>query len=196
MGRFKKFPLVLFWLLTLNLIACSNIETIENTSPDLISSEATVSFDDENPDIKTVRGPTISVRESFGKFTTALLLGGGAGFGSAVHLEGTRDNAGLWTLQAIASIQYTNLGGVYRRYDKAGIEGSPPLVLTTVDMEKQFTINSINMTETVSVTLPESLLKEKSSEGFTLIVADDSGNSEQLTVPASYVSGFLLALEK
>jgi hypothetical protein len=183
-----------FWclVLTLTVSSCSNIDKIEKASPQQLGDEVRIAYDENNPSIKTVRGSDISVLVSFGKAYTGLLLGGGTSIGSSVHLEAIRNALGVWNYQVVASIQYTNLGGVYRHYDKAGIEGEPPLELVTLGMNKHFTVNSINMTEIVSVNLQEELLKSKANSGFTLIITDGSSNKEELLIPASYVTGFLL----
>jgi hypothetical protein len=194
MDAIKRFQLVFFSILLLT--SCSNLEEMEDSSPQQISEKVKTTLDESSPGDKTVRAPPISVRAGFGAFSKGLLLGGGASFGNWFHLEAVRDVSGIWSCQIIASLQYTNLGGIYRRYDKAGIEGTAPLTLVTLDMNKQFTINSINMTETLSVALQEPFLRERIDTGFTLVITDDSGNREELAVPASYVAGFLLALEE
>jgi hypothetical protein len=194
MCRLKLFCPVFIILFYLTLTACSNVQQIESASPEELRNKLEVIYEEDHPDSKIVRGPPINVRAGFGEFSKGLLLGGGANFGNSVYLQARQAREAEWLYEAVVSLQYTNLGGVYRHYDRAGIEGAPPLNLVTLDMDKQFTINSINMTETVSIAIPESFLKSKTNAGFSLVIADDSTHSEELLIPASYLKGFLLGV--
>ena len=180
--------------LTFFLISCSNIDQIESSTPDQIASQVKVISEPEG-NYKVVTGPLINVRAGFGKFSANLLTGGGAGFGNSLFLEAKGSLEKDWSYRLIASIQYTNLGGVYRHYDKAGIEGAPDLEVVILDMDKQFTINSINMTETLGISIEQEILTNNLTTGFTFRIADSSNNIEELNVPSSYIKGFLQAVE-
>ena len=185
---------VFIGVLTFFLFSCSNIDQIESSTPDQITSQVKVTSAPEG-DSKIVTGPLINVRAGFGKFSANLLTGGGAGFGNSLLLEAKGSQEKNWSYRLIASIQYTNLGGVYRHYDKAGIEGAPSLELATLDMNKQITINSINMTETVGISIEKEILTKNLDSGFTLRIADHSNNIEELNVPSSYIKGFIQAVD-
>ena len=128
--------IVLITLITLS--GCSNVEQIRETTPEQLLVEIKTLNSDTQPGLRLLRAPDINDRAGFGKFSASLLTGGGASFGNLVHLQARETGPAAWDFEFVASIQYTNLGGVYRRYNRASIEGAPELVLTTIDMKNEF----------------------------------------------------------
>ncbi len=140
--------------------------------------------------VTAITAPRISSRASFGAFSKGMLTGG-ADFGNALSLHGQVDAAGTIAHWLVAEVQYTNMGGVYRDYDRAGIAGISELQVSTLAMNRDYTPNSVNMTETLRIDIAEADLRARASEGFTLRLADDDDHVLELPVPASYVAGYL-----
>jgi len=180
---------VIFVAAAISVAGCasSGASTYSAQTPEAIAAK--VEIVEEN-DTAAINAPVISSRASFGEFSKGMLTGG-SDFGNAVSLHGQRDANGVLTHWLRAELQYTNIGGVYRDYDRAGIEGIAALTVTPISNDRHYSLNSVNMTEVIRIDLAETDLRASMNSGFTLRLADDSNHIAELTVPASYVAGYL-----
>ena len=142
----------------------------------------------------TLDAPAIQSSVGFGDFSKGMMTGGGD-FGNAVSLHGQQDGQGVLTHWLVAEVRYTNLGAVYREYDRAGIEGVGALTVAPLRSDRTFSVYSVNMTETVRIDIAEADLRARAASGFILRLADDSNNIVEMELPASYVAGYLLRVD-
>ena len=183
------------FVLLLGACASSEVAKYEAVNPEDIAAEVEVTPSGSAGDSYQFKGPAIDVRAGFGDFASGMLRGGSE-FGSSISLQGAYSPASSISHTIVAQLQYTNLLGVYRRYDRAGIDGIDHLNVTTLDTYKQFTPNSVNMTETVGIAISEADLRSRTASGLVLRIATESGNLQELAIPASYISGYLLAVDR
>jgi len=183
--------------LSMVLAACasSDVDKFSASSPEMISTAIEVRQSDTVPSLYTFTGPSIDTRAGYGAFAKGMLRGG-SNLGSAVSLSGTQQSDGQVSHRFVAALQYTNLGGVYREYDHAGIDGVENLRVEPVSRKKQYTPNGVIMTETLGVTIEDAALRSISSADLTLQLSNDSGNLETLEIPANYLRAYLLAVDR
>ncbi|MCF7981465.1 MAG: hypothetical protein K9K86_05730 [Pseudomonadales bacterium] len=190
--------ITLYLIYSLFIVGCasSGVAKYGGAQPEDVASEVRISVG-EAPDLLQFTGPLISERAGFGEFTKGMLKGG-ANFGSQISFEGTQSADLTNVHQIIVQLQYTNLGGVYRRYDRAGIEGlDEQLTVSTLSMDRHYQINSVNMTEAVAITVQEAVLRKLAlTSSVVLKLGNASGNIEQLVIPGSYIKGYLLAVDR
>lgn len=179
-------------LLVLALVGCasSEIATYDALSSADVAKNVSISRDSE----RTVfTAPKINTRASFGEFSKGMMTGG-SNFSSAITLQGEQTPDNVTTHWLYAEVVYTNLGGIYRDYDRAGIEGIAKLNVVPVSMDRHYNINSVNMTEIVKIEIAEAELRAREASGLILRLMDDSDNLIEFNVPPSYIGGYLLSL--
>jgi hypothetical protein len=178
------------------LCACASTEVagFAAQTPEEVAAAVAVTQRPEPDGGYDIVAPRISVRAGFSQFATGM-LSGGSDFGSAVGLHGASTGAGPVTHRIVAEVQYTNLGGVYRNYDRAGIAGVADLEVVLLDADRHYNINSVNMTETVGIAISDADLRAGAAGGMVLRLSDDSDNLVELTLPASYIAGYLLSVQ-
>lgn len=177
--------------------ASSDVTTYSGKTPEQIAAEVKIVNGSALTDpVTTLRAPSIDIRAGYGQFAKGM-LSGGSNFGSAVFQEATKNRDNSFTHRLIVRLDYTNLGGIYREYDRAAIAGiSKQLSVKPIERHKDITINGVNMTETIAIDLDESTVEKGASTGMLLEVSNASGNLEKLEVPANYTKGYLVALSR
>lgn len=184
-------------LLPAFLVACasSDVDRFAVADPDSIVTDIAVRPSDSAPGLYTFSGPSIDVRAGYGAFAKGMLRGG-SGLGSAISLHGTQTAPERVEHRIVATLQYTNLGGAYRMYDRAGIEGVDALTVETVDRHKQFTPNGVIMTEMIAVGIGDAVLRSLQDADIILRVGTDSGNLQTLQIPRNYIIAYLRAVDR
>jgi hypothetical protein len=171
--------------------ATSEVVTYSTASPAEIADKITL----EKETNRTIyKAPRLNTRAGFGEFSAGM-LSGGANFSSAIWIEGEKPAGTPGSHWLITEVVYTNLGGIYRDYDRAGIEGIAALKVIPVSKDRHYNINSVNMTEIIKVEIAEAELRTRETSGFVLRLMDDSDNLVEYSVPANYIGGYLRAYD-
>ncbi len=194
----KVFALRLFIFgspILLAACASSDVDKYSGSDPVAISGDIEVRHSETTPDLYVFKGPSIDTRAGYGTFAKGMLRGG-SNLGSSVYLEGSQHTDGKVSHRFVTTIQYTNLGGVYREYNHADVDGVDSLTVEPANRHKQYTVNGVIMTETVAVAIDDAVLRSIGSGNVTLRLSTDSGNLDTVDIPANYLKAYLLAVDR
>lgn len=175
--------------------ASSDIEKYSASSQEDISTLVEVRPNDTSTNLFTFTGPSIKTRTGYGAFAKGMLRGG-SNLGSVVYLQGQQQLDGQVSHRFIVALQYTNLGGVYREYNLANIDGIDNLRVEAVSRNKQYTPNGVIMTETLGVAVEDAALRALSGGDLILQLGNESGNLELLEIPANYLRAYVTAVDR
>ncbi len=186
---------ILGWPMLLAACASSDVDKYSGSDPVAISGTIEVLKSEITPDLYVFKGPSIDTRAGYGTFAKGMLRGG-SNLGSSVYLEGSQQADGGVSHRLVTTFQYTNLGGVYREYHHAAVDGVDSLTVEPASRHKQYTVNGVIMTETVAVAIDDAALRSMSSRNLTLRLSTDSGNLDTVEIPANYLRAYLLAVDR